>query len=43
MKFQPAVVDELSAWDELVRLGQQIGQNWQAQQTSTELLSNMRQ
>lgn len=41
-EVQPAVVDEPSAWDELVRLGQQIGQNWQAQQGSTDLLSDMR-
>lgn len=42
-EVQPAVVDELSAWDELVSLGQQIGQNWQSQQSSTGLLCDMRQ
>ena len=42
-EVQPAVVAEQSAWDELVSLGQQIGQNWQAQQSSTDLLSDMRQ
>lgn len=42
-EVQPAVVDELSAWDELVSLGQQIGQNWQVQQGITDLLSDMRQ
>jgi prevent-host-death family protein len=31
-----------SAWDELVALGEQISQNWQAKQSSTEILSNMR-
>ena len=41
-EVQPAAVAEESAWDERVSLGQQIGQNWQAQQTSTELLSEMR-
>lgn len=41
-EVQPATATEVSAWDELVNLGQQIGQNWQAQQTSTELLSEMR-
>jgi prevent-host-death family protein len=41
-EVQPAAVAEGSAWDELVSLGQEIGQNWQAQQTSTELLSEMR-
>lgn len=41
-EVQPAAVAEASAWDELVNLGQQIGQNWQAQQSSTELLSEMR-
>ena len=41
-EVQPATANEVSAWDELVNLGQQIGQHWQAQQTSTELLSEMR-
>ena len=41
-EVQPAAVAELSAWDELVSLGQQIGQNWQGQQSSTDLLSDMR-
>ncbi len=31
-----------SAWDELVSLGLQIGQNWQSDQSSTEILSDMR-
>jgi prevent-host-death family protein len=33
---------EGSAWDELVRLGQQISQGWQSEQSSTEILSGMR-
>jgi prevent-host-death family protein len=31
-----------SAWDELVSLGLQISQNWQSEQSSTEILSGMR-
>ena len=31
-----------SAWDELVRLGQEIGRGWRSPLTSTELLSEMR-
>jgi prevent-host-death family protein len=31
-----------SVWDKLVSLGEQIDQNWQADQNSTEILSNMR-
>jgi prevent-host-death family protein len=30
------------AWDELVRLGEEIGQGWQSPLTGTELLSEMR-
>ncbi len=41
-EVQPAAVAEESAWDELVSLGQEIGQNWQAQQSSTGLLCDMR-
>ena len=33
---------DLSAWDELVLLGQEISQGWQAAQSSTEILSEMR-
>jgi antitoxin (DNA-binding transcriptional repressor) of toxin-antitoxin stability system len=33
---------EASAWDELVELGQQIGQGWQSSQSSAEILSDMR-
>ena len=31
-----------SAWDELLCLGEEIGRDWQATQTSAELLSEMR-
>jgi len=30
------------AWEELIRLGKEIGRGWQSPQTSTELLSEMR-
>ncbi|MBN1815669.1 MAG: type II toxin-antitoxin system Phd/YefM family antitoxin [Anaerolineae bacterium] len=30
------------AWEELARLGEEIGQGWQSPLTSTELLSEMR-
>jgi len=30
------------AWDELVRLGEEIGRGWQSPMTSAELLSDMR-
>jgi len=39
---QPDPKNGISAWDELVLLGQQISQEWQSKQTSTEILSNMR-
>jgi prevent-host-death family protein len=31
-----------SVWDELVALGNQIGQGWQTKQSSTDILSDMR-
>ncbi len=31
-----------NAWDELLRLGEEISRGWQAPQTSAELLSEMR-
>jgi prevent-host-death family protein len=31
-----------SAWDELVRLGEEIGRGWRSPLTSAELLSEMR-
>jgi prevent-host-death family protein len=31
-----------SAWDELVRLGKEIGREWHSPLTSTQLLSEMR-
>ncbi len=34
--------EAVSTWDELVRLGKEIGQGWQSSQTSTEILSDMR-
>ena len=33
---------ETSAWDELSRLGEEIGRGWKSPQTSAELLSDMR-
>jgi len=31
-----------AAWDELIRLGEEIGKGWRSPLTSTELLSEMR-
>lgn len=31
-----------TAWDDLTRLGEEIGREWQSPQTSVELLSDMR-
>lgn len=31
-----------SAWDELSRLGEEIGRRWRSSQTSAELISEMR-
>lgn len=39
---QSSAVDETSAWDELVSLGQKIGQSWQSSQSGSEILSDMR-
>jgi prevent-host-death family protein len=33
---------EAEAWEELTRLGEEIGRGWRSPQTSTELLSEMR-
>jgi prevent-host-death family protein len=33
---------ETAVWDELSRLGAEIGRGWKSPQTSAELLSNMR-
>ena len=41
-EVQPGSESRTSAWDELVLLGQQICQNWQSKQSSTEILSDMR-
>jgi prevent-host-death family protein len=40
-QVSPNVDQENAAWDELIRLGQQISQSWQSPQTSTEILSEM--
>jgi hypothetical protein len=32
----------MTAWDELVELGQQIGQEWKSPKSSTEILSETR-
>jgi len=34
--------DAESAWEELERLGEEIGRGWQAEESSTDLLSRMR-
>jgi prevent-host-death family protein len=41
-EVQSGAGDESSAWDELVSLGQKIGQNWQSSQSSSEILADMR-
>jgi hypothetical protein len=41
-EVSPMVESGPAVWDELVSLGQQIGQNWQSEQTSTEILSSLR-
>jgi prevent-host-death family protein len=38
----PGSESDSSAWDELVTLGQQISENWDSKQNSTETLSKMR-
>jgi prevent-host-death family protein len=40
----PSLVDEssASAWEELNRLGEEIGRGWRSSLTSAELLSDMR-
>lgn len=42
-EVQPGSESGSSAWDELVGLGEEISQNWQSKQSSTEILSDMRQ
>lgn len=32
----------MTAWDEMIRLGEEIGHRWRSPLTSTELLSEMR-
>lgn len=38
----PGDAREISSWDELVLLGQQIGEGWKSKQTSEEILAEMR-
>jgi prevent-host-death family protein len=38
----PATSGKPEAWDELTRLGEQIAQNWTAEQSASEILSQMR-
>ena len=42
VQAEPSYQAGLSAWDELVELGRQIGQAWKSSQTSAEILSEMR-
>ena len=44
-RMESVTGDEAStpaAWDELVRLGEEIGRGWKSPMTSAELLSDMR-
>jgi prevent-host-death family protein len=41
-EIQPGTPTDVSAWDELISLGEQISQGWQSSQSSTEILSEMR-
>jgi prevent-host-death family protein len=41
-KAGPGDETEADVWQELVQLGEAIGQGWQAPETSTEILSKMR-
>jgi prevent-host-death family protein len=38
----PTVESGTTAWEELTRLGEEIGRDWRSSLTSTELLSEMR-
>ena len=38
----PAGESATTAWEELTRLGEEIGRGWRSSLTSTELLSDMR-
>jgi prevent-host-death family protein len=38
----PTVESGTTAWEELTRLGEEIGRGWRSSLTSTELLSEMR-
>jgi prevent-host-death family protein len=41
-EVQAKLMNEVSAWDELLELGQQISQGWKSAQSSTEILSDIR-
>jgi prevent-host-death family protein len=38
----PAPVSEPDAWDELTSIGEKIAKNWTAEESSSEILSQMR-
>jgi prevent-host-death family protein len=40
-ELQQVEPGEISTWDELVALGEQISQGWQSAQSSTDLLAEM--
>jgi prevent-host-death family protein len=40
--ISPSQKPEASAWEELERLGEEIGRGWRSPSTSTDLLSEMR-
>ena len=41
-KVTPVSGEKTAAWEELIRLGEEIGRGWQSPLTSVELLSEMR-
>ena len=41
-QVQPVQPGNISPWDELVSLGEQISQGWQSSQSSTDILTEMR-
>lgn len=41
-RVAPLVSTDEPAWEELIRLGEEIGRGWRSPLTSTELLSEMR-
>jgi len=40
--LSPVGESVMTAWEELTRLGEEIGRGWRSSLTSTELLSEMR-